>query len=80
MNTEYKTIARVLIEGIIIGLLLTPIAYLSGYLSKFVTSKPALPDVCATWNANYIMEVNLLLTGILLRLSAHFAGYSLLKK
>lgn len=80
MNKEYNELLQVMIEGIVIGLLLTPIAYISGYLSKFITSKPALPDVCEKWNANYIMEVNLLITGILLRVTSHYAGYSLVNR
>ena len=80
MNKTLQKLLRVLVEGILIGLLLTPLAYASGYLSKFITSKPTLPDVCSKWNVNHIMEVNLLITGILLRLFAHYAGYSFSRK
>ena len=80
MNKKLHNISRVLIEGFIIGLLLIPLAYASGYLSKFITSKPTLPEVCSKWNVNNIMEVNLLITGVLLRLLGHYAGYSLSNK
>ena len=70
----YSYPARVLVEAIVVGLLLIPFTYIAGALAKRLVGKPALPDICKTWNKYYIMEVNLFLAGFLFHIWAELAG------
>lgn len=65
---------RVLVEGLCIGLVLIVVTYLAAPLAKALAGKPSLPEVCAAWNDNYIMEVNLLLAGVLFHVLAQYSG------
>lgn len=69
-----KSFTLILIESVIIGLALIPFTYITGYIAKFITKKPTLPDVCSKWNEYYIMEVNLFLAGFLLHLAFVYSG------
>lgn len=69
-----KSFTLILIESVIIGLALIPFTYIAGYIAKFITKKPTLPDVCSKWNEYYIMEVNLFLAGFLLHLAFVYSG------
>lgn len=73
MNLFRKSL-RVLLEAIIVGLLLIPCTYITGYLAKELVGKPMLPDVCTEWNKYYIMEINLFLAGMLFHLVAEITG------
>jgi hypothetical protein len=56
-----------LAEGIILGIALIVVSYVSSaILQSSGLYSISLPDVCQTWNDNYIMESTLLLTGILI--------------
>lgn len=67
-------IFKVLLEATVVGLLLIPMTYLAGFISKFITKKPALPDICSTWNKYYIMEVNLFIAGFLFHILSEVVG------
>jgi hypothetical protein len=39
--------------------------YLSAYAVSFSKNlKPSLPEICSTWNQNYIMEITVFLAGM----------------
>ena len=69
-----KTFYTVFMESVIVGLMLIPFTYLAGYFAKWVTAKPALPDVCSKWNKYYIMEINLFLAGFLFHMVFEYTG------
>jgi hypothetical protein len=71
MSKPFKTI---FIESCVVGLLLIPFAYLAGLIAHKVVAKPSLPDVCSTWNENYIMEVNLFIAGFLFHMVLQYTG------
>lgn len=73
MNTP-KTFTKVLSEGIVVGLLLIPFTYITGWVFSFLLKKPMLPDVCKNWNKYRVMEINLLLAGILFHLVFEYTG------
>ena len=68
------SLERVLFEACIVGLLMIPAVYISGFVSRMITFKPSLPDICKKWNENYIMEVNLFLAGFLFHIVAEYSG------
>ena len=65
MNKPFIT---VFIEACVVGICLIPFTYLAGLLAQQLVSKPSLPEVCQSWNENYIMEINLFLAGFLFHL------------
>ena len=69
-----KPVSTVLIEAVVVGLLLIPFVYISGFLAKSIVGKPSLPEICSSWNENYIMEVNLFLAGFLFHIALQVAG------
>lgn len=73
MNTP-KTFSKVLFEGLIVGLLLIPFTYITGWIFSPFLRKPMLPDVCKDWNRFYVMEINLLLAGLLFHLVFEYTG------
>lgn len=68
------SVVRVLLEACLVGILLIPITYLTGYVAKMIVSKPMLPDVCAHWNDAHIMEVNLFLAGFFFHIICQITG------
>ena len=69
-----KSVQKVIIEAVIVGILLIPFAYIAGYIAKSFVKKPSLPEVCSTWNENYIMEINLFIAGFLFHIVLEYAG------
>jgi hypothetical protein len=69
-----KTIITVLIEAVVVGLVLIPMAYIAGYFAKHLVGKPSLPEICSKWNENHIMEVNLFLAGFLFHIVCQVSG------
>ena len=61
-------------EGIVVGLLLIPLTYLTGYLFAPILRKPMLPDVCKDWNRFYVMEINLFLAGFVFHILLEYLG------
>ena len=51
-----------LLFAFIIVIIGTIIGFLFSYSGIFV---PELPDICETWNKNYVMEMSLFLTGFI---------------
>ena len=69
-----KPVSTVLIEAVVVGLVLIPFVYISGYLAKWLVGKPSLPEICSSWNQNYIMEVNLFMAGFLFHIAFQILG------
>ena len=65
---------KVFIESVFVGLFLIPVVYLAAFLAKLIVKKPTLPEVCATWNENYIMEINLFIAGFLFHMICQYSG------
>jgi len=64
---------RLLLEAFIVGI----ITALVGTLVSWTLSKPfkvELPPVCDDWNKNYVMEINLFLTGFIVHLLCEISG------
>lgn len=64
---------QLLIEAVIMGIIVVVL----GYIVSFIT-KPwfgvALPEVCKSWNDDYMMEINLFLIGFIGHLGFELAG------
>lgn len=69
-----KAVSTVLIEAVVVGLVLIPFVYISGFFAKMIVGKPSLPEICSSWNDNYIMEVNLFLAGFLFHIAFQVLG------
>jgi len=69
-----KSFQTVLLEAVLVGLLLIPFTFIAGIISKVVTKKPSLPEICKSWNQFYIMEVTLIIAGILFHLVFEYLG------
>lgn len=69
-----NSIVKSVLESIVFGILLIPTVYIAGYIAKFVTSKPSLPEECSRWNEHYIMEINLFIAGFLFLFVSHLTG------
>lgn len=69
-----KKVSTVLTEAVIVGLLLIPFTYATGFAFSGVMKKPVLPDVCKTWNRHYVMEINLFLSGFFFHLAMEYLG------
>lgn len=68
------SLEKVIIEAAFVGVMLIPVAYIAGYIAKMFVQKPSLPEICSTWNENYIMEVNLFIAGFLFHILGEFFG------
>jgi len=60
-------------ESIIVGLVELLVGELVFLIISKVTKSP-LPEVCQTWNDNYVMEISLLITGICVHLLTELVG------
>jgi len=69
-----KALSTVLLEAIFVGILLIPFTYVAGFVASKIASKPSLPDICKSWNKNYIMEINLFLAGFLMHFVFEYIG------
>lgn len=69
-----KPVSTVLLEAVVVGIVLIPFVYISGYFAKLVVGKPSLPEICSSWNENYIMEVNLFMAGFLFHVVFQILG------
>ena len=61
------------VEAVVVGLILVVV----GTLVSWVVGKIAgteLPPVCKDWNKNYIMEISLFLSGVVVHLLCEFSG------
>jgi hypothetical protein len=68
------TFQKVFIESVFVGLFLIPVVYLAAFFTKLIVTKPTLPEICATWNENYIMEINLFIAGFLFHMICQYSG------
>ena len=66
--------STVFIEACVVGIALIPMVYIAGFIAKKLVAKPSLPEVCSTWNQNYIMEVNVFIAGFLFHMIAQYTG------
>ncbi len=64
-----------LIEAIVVGIITVVVGTLSAkILSAYATSSNELPEVCKSWNKNYVMEKSLFLTGFLTHILCQITG------
>lgn len=64
-----------LIEAIVVGIITIIVGTLSGkILSTYTNSNVMLPEVCNSWNKNYVMEKSLFLTGFLTHILCQITG------
>ena len=60
-------------EAIVVGLTVVVVGTLTSWLfSRFF--KVDLPPVCKDWNKNYVMEITLFLTGVIVHLLMEHLG------
>lgn len=72
---------RVLAEGVICALALIGVVHIVSFLlSKMTTLKPSLPEICATWNQNHVMEITLLISAITLHILFEYTGVNMAYK
>ncbi len=57
-----------LTESVIMGLLLIIFVHISSRIVSMFNLKPSLPEICATWNEKYVMEITLFLAGFVLHM------------
>lgn len=62
-----------LMELLIVGFLTVLFGYIAGFIVGMLY-KVSVPETCANWNKNYVMEQTLFLTGVLAYLSLELAG------
>lgn len=73
--------SRVLAEAVICAIALIVVVHIVSFLlSKTTTLKPSLPEICATWNQNYVMEITLAISAILLHILFEYTGVNLAYK
>lgn len=64
---------RLLVEAVVVGLLTVAVGSLVGWgVGRAMGSD--LPDTCKDWNKNYIMEICLFLTGVVIHLLCEAVG------
>lgn len=56
------------IESVIMGLALILVVHLTSRIISLFNLKPTLPEICATWNDKYVMEITLFAAGFILHL------------
>ena len=66
-----------LVLALVVGLLVVLMGYVAAFILKELKPElnPSLPEVCKTWNSNYVMEWTLFLTGVLTYGALAGAGY-----
>lgn len=69
-----KSVRTIVMEGVVVGLLLIPLTYLTGKVFSPLLRKPLLPDVCQSWNQFYVMEINLFLAGFFFHIILEYLG------
>ena len=74
MFVSPKSPLTVFLEACFVGVVLIGFTYASGLIARNIVSKPSLPEICSTWNENYIMEVNLFLAGFLFHIVFEYTG------
>jgi hypothetical protein len=67
-----KSFYKVAIEAIVVGISTVIMGILISILLRPL--KVDLPDVCAQWNKNHIMEINLFSIGVALHLLFEYTG------
>ena len=67
-----KPFSKVMIEAVIVGISTVIMGLLISILLKPL--KVDLPDVCADWNKNHIMEINMFGIGVALHLLFEYTG------
>ena len=64
---------QLIIEGSVVGIVLVVIGVILTCLLKNINNDN-LPDVCKSWNKNYIMEINLFLIGFIAHMLFEMTG------
>ena len=59
------------IKMIIVGFITVLLGYVAGFIVG-IFNKIKLPEVCKSWNRNYVMEQTLFLTGMLIYVITQF--------
>ena len=67
---------QLLAEGLFTGVALIASVYVVSHILKMLvpTLKPSLPEICSTWNENYVMEITLVGAAIALHLVFEYTG------
>lgn len=56
-------------EGLFTAVALIVVVHIVSFvLSKVTSLKPSLPEICASWNKNYVMEITLGISVVVLHL------------
>lgn len=61
-------------SALLTGILFIVFVYIGGIFAHLFTTKPSLPEECARWNQQRIMEVNLFISGVLFYFFMHYYG------
>ncbi len=54
-----------LVNALLTGILFIVFVYIGAFFAKYIAFRPSLPEECAKWNKGYIMEINLLISGMI---------------
>ncbi len=68
---------NIIFEGIVVGLLLIVVVYIVSFPVRMLKLSPELPEVCKTWNKNYVMEITLFLSGLIFHLLCEVSGVNI---
>jgi hypothetical protein len=69
-----SSLIRVGAEGIFVGLSLIVFVYISSGIVSNFNLKPSLPEICASWNQKYVMEITLFVAGFLFHVTFELLG------
>tara|TARA_B100000131_G_C17559750_1_gene386247 strand:- start:11 stop:253 length:243 start_codon:yes stop_codon:yes gene_type:complete len=64
---------RLLVEAVAVGLILVVVGTLVSWVVGRMMGTD-LPPVCKDWNKNYVMEICLFLSGVIVHLLCEFSG------
>ena len=65
---------RVLFEAVVVGICLILFVYIASFIVSKFNLKPSLPEICATWNDKYVMEITLFVAGFLFHIVFELLG------
>lgn len=63
-----------LINALLTGLLFILFVYIGAFFAKYIAFRPSLPEECAKWNQGFIMEINLLISGMIFYFVMNYYG------
>jgi len=77
-QVNYSSInwSRLFLESAIMGIIVVVLGYIIGYITGPWLGV-SLPEACASWNKNYMMEINLFLIGFVGHMGFELAGMNM---